>query len=93
MTFKIKILNFMTKVKPNNGNTSKSDIFHGTYPNLTSFFIDHKILKYFNDTLIIDIFQFHCRSKYKQVKCNKFKRDMSKSDIIVPYLERSALFK
>ena len=28
MTFKIKILSFMTKVNPNNGNETKSDIFH-----------------------------------------------------------------
>ena len=39
----------MTKVNPNNGNETKWNIFHETYPNLTSFFIGHKILKYFND--------------------------------------------
>ena len=27
MTFKIKFLRFMTKVKPSNGNKTKSDIF------------------------------------------------------------------
>ena len=36
----------MTKLNPNNGNEIKSDIFHGTPSNLTSFF---KILKYFNE--------------------------------------------
>ena len=42
----------MTKVKSNNGNEKKKKnqtLFYGTYPNLTSFFIDCKILKYFND--------------------------------------------
>ena len=39
----------MTKVNPNNGNKTKSDIFHGEYSKLTSFFIGQKILKYFID--------------------------------------------
>ena len=47
MTFKIKI--DQTKLNTNNGNETKSDIFRGIYLNLTSFFIDRKILKYFND--------------------------------------------
>ena len=42
----------MTKVNPNNGNEIKSDIFHGTYSNMTSFFIGRKILKYLNDFYI-----------------------------------------
>ena len=39
----------MAKVNLNHENEIKSDIFHGVYSNLTSFFITHKILKYFND--------------------------------------------
>ena len=31
-------LSFMTKANPKNGNETKSDIFHGTNPNLISFF-------------------------------------------------------
>ena len=50
MTFKIKISE--TKVNPNNGTPTKSDIFHGAYLNLISFFFGHKILKYFNDFYI-----------------------------------------
>ena len=46
---KSKFLSCMTKVNLNNGNVTKSDIFDETYSNLTSFFIDRKILKYFND--------------------------------------------
>ena len=38
----------MTEVNPNNENETKSDIFHGTYSNLTSFFIGRQKLKYFN---------------------------------------------
>ena len=47
MTFKIEIS--MTKVNPNNGNETKSDIFYGTYSNLTLFSFGRKLLKYFND--------------------------------------------
>ena len=39
----------MAKVNKNNGNETKSDIFHGTYSNLTSFYFGRKILKYFKD--------------------------------------------
>ena len=39
----------MTTVNPNNENEINSEFFHGTYSNLTSFFIGHKILKYFSD--------------------------------------------
>ena len=39
----------MTKGNSNNGNETKSDIFHGAYSNMTSFFVGPKILKYFND--------------------------------------------
>ena len=45
----------MTKVNPNNGNQTKSDIFpwdHGhdrTYSNLVSLFVGPKILKHFSD--------------------------------------------
>ena len=42
-------LRFMTTVNLNNGNQTKSDIFHGAYSNMTSFFIAHEILEYFND--------------------------------------------
>ena len=45
---KSELFSFMTKLTPNNGSETKSDIFYGTYSNLTSFFIGHKILKYFN---------------------------------------------
>ena len=51
--------------------------FHGTYSNLISLFISHKILKYF---------QFHCKNEHKQVKGNKFKQGMCKADSIFPYL-------
>ena len=39
----------MTKVNPDNRNETKSEISHGTYSNLTSFFIGRKILKYFDE--------------------------------------------
>ena len=44
-------------------------------------------------TFLIGIFQFHCKSKHKQVKSNKIKQDMYKSDSIFPYLQSSTLFK
>ena len=39
----------MTKVNSNNENETKPDIFYEAYSNMTSLFIDSKILKYFND--------------------------------------------
>ena len=39
----------MTEVNPNNGNETKSDIFHGTYSNLTPYLYYQKIFKFFND--------------------------------------------
>ena len=39
----------MTKWNQNNGGKTKSHMGHGAYSNLTSFFIGHKILKYFDD--------------------------------------------
>ena len=38
----------MTNVNSNNGSETKSDIFCGTYSNLTSIFVDHRILASFN---------------------------------------------
>ena len=49
LLLKSKFLSYMAKVNPNNGNETKSGIFLRTYSNLTSFFIVHTILKYFND--------------------------------------------
>ena len=40
---KLQFLTFMTKVNPDDENKTKSQIFNGTYSNLTSFSIDHKI--------------------------------------------------
>ena len=39
----------MTKVSPNNGNETKSDIFPMDIFKSDIIFIGHKILKYFND--------------------------------------------
>ena len=44
-------------------------------------------------TFIIGIFQFYYKSEHKQVKKNKIKQDMCKSDSIIPYLQVSTLFK
>ena len=41
--------------------------FHGTYSNLTLFFIDRKILN-ISTMCIIGTFQFHCKSEQKQVQ-------------------------
>ena len=40
---KLQFLTFMTKVNPDDKNKTKSHIFNGTYSNLTSFSIGHKI--------------------------------------------------
>ena len=57
---KSKFLSFITKVNPNNEKETKADTFPCDKSNLTSFFIDPKILKYFHD------FQSHSKIKHKQ---------------------------
>ena len=42
-------------------------------------------------TFIISIFQFHHRSEDKELKGNKIKQDMCKSDSIFPYVQSSTL--
>ena len=50
MTFKIRFLRVMTKVNPNNGNKTKSEIFPCYILKSDSIsFFHQKILKYFND--------------------------------------------
>ena len=44
-------------------------------------------------TLIIGIFQFHCKSEQKQVKWNEIKQNMCKYDSTCSYLQSSKLFK
>ena len=67
---KSKFLSFMTKVNPNNGNETESDILHETYTNLTSLFIGDKICKYSNDLcnwhLSISLQKWAQTSKTKQ---------------------------
>ena len=41
----------------------------------------------------IGIFQFYGKSEHKQVKRNKIKQDMCKSDSSFSYLQGSTLFK
>ena len=57
---KSKFLNFMTKVNPNNGNKTNSDIFPMDIFKSDIIFIGRKILKYFNDFYN---FQSHYKSK------------------------------
>ena len=44
-------------------------------------------------TFTIGIFQFHCKSDYKQVKLNKIKQNVWKSDSTFPYLQSSLPFE
>ena len=46
---KSKFLSFVTNMNSNSGNETKSNIFHGTYSNLTSFFIVAKVQNCFNE--------------------------------------------
>ena len=57
---------------------------HRIYSNLTSFLIGLKILKHSNDFFMISTFQ---------VKWNKIKRDMCKSDCIFPCLQNTTVFQ
>ena len=47
MTFKIEISQFVIKKSPNNGNETKSDIFHGTLSNLTPYVFLSKNIQLF----------------------------------------------
>ena len=49
MTFKIDFLNFMTRVNPDSGNETKSDIFPRKIFKSDIIFIGHKILKHASD--------------------------------------------
>ena len=53
------------------------------------------IPKYLNIlmTFLIGIFHFHCRSEHKQVKWNKIKQDICKSDILFPNLQSIIVFE
>ena len=64
----------MTKVKPNNGNETKSDIFHGTYLNLAPYLSVSKNIK---------IFQWLSKSKFLSfmTKVNPNNGNETKSDI------------
>ena len=56
------------------------------------FFTGHKILKYFNDFYNCHL-PISLQSKHRQVKWNKIKHVMCKTDSIFPYLQISTLFK
>ena len=73
----------MTKVNPNNGNETKSEIFHGVYSNLTSYFND-----FYDCHLSISLQKLAQTSKVKQNQ-----REHAKSDSIFLYLQSSAPFK
>ena len=65
--------------------------FHGTYSNLTSFFIGWKILKYFND-----LHNWHHLNHCKRAEISEMKlNQMERLQIwqYFPYLQRSTLFK
>ena len=44
-------------------------------------------------TFIIGIFQFHCKSEHKQVKLNKIKREIRRSDSNFSYLQSITAFQ
>ena len=69
-----------------NGNETKSDFFHETNSNLTSFFTGCKILKYLNDVLNRHL-SISLQKWNKEVKWNKIKQDMCKSGSIFPKLQ------
>ena len=56
-------------MNPNNGNEKNQALSHGIYPNLTSFFTGHKIIK-ISMVFIIGIFQFFSKQEYDKTKSN-----------------------
>ena len=57
--------------------------FHGTYSNLSNISM----------TFLTDIFQFHCKNEHKQVKSNKIKQSICKSDSIFSCLQSRTSFQ
>ena len=55
----------MTKVTQTIEMKQNQTFFHGTYSNLTSFFIGYKIRKTISMTFIIGISQFRCKTEPK----------------------------
>ena len=53
----------MTRVNPNNGSETNKRFFHGTYSNLTSFFLGSKIVNYFDDFCNLQLACFNFTSK------------------------------
>ena len=43
--------------------------------------------------MTFDILQFHCKSEHKQVKRNKIKQDIWKSDSVFPNLQGIKIFE
>ena len=85
-TFKIEISQFYHYGEPKQWTWNKVRYFFmGHIFLLTPFFIGCKIIIF-----IIGIFQFHCKSEHKQVKWNKMKEDMFKTDSIFPCLQSSS---
>ena len=82
----------MTKMNPNNGNETKSDIFSWEIFKSDIILIDRKVRKDFND-FYSNIFQFHWKLEHKQLKWNKIKRDMCKSDSIFPNIKSGRVFE
>ena len=70
---KSKFHSFMTRVNPNNGNETKSDIF--SWDIFKSGIIIH-LSQNISMGFIIGIFQFNCKSEQKKVKLNKMKQYM-----------------
>ena len=65
---------------------------HGTCSSLRSFFIDFKIVKYFNEFCITIIFKFHCIIDNKQLIKNRVKQGTWKSDNIFHSLKIKMVF-
>ena len=57
----------MTRVNPNSGNETKSDIFPRKIFKSDIIFIGHKILN-MPVTFVIGTFQSHCKREHNQVK-------------------------
>ena len=88
---KSKVLSFMTKANPNNGNETKVDI---SMWHIQIWHYFSLALKYWNISMafVIGSFQFYSKSEHKQVKWNKITWEICKSDSIFPYLQSSTLF-
>ena len=87
----------MTKMSPNNGNESKSDILQGAFSTMASYISLIKKYYIISITFNIEIFQFYMTdvnpSNGNDTKSDTFAGDIFKSGIIFHWSQNTKIFQ